>query len=79
MGQRLPRPNRSGGVTDHGAEVMRLRERAKKKERYDQLVYLLAADLLEAHDESGISLDDWPSARSLVELLIGDEIVESRV
>lgn len=79
MSHRLPEPNRSGGTTDHGAEVMRLRQRAKNKERYDHLVYLLAADLLEAHDESGISLDNWPAARNLVELLIGDEITESNV
>lgn len=79
MGKRLDKPNASGGVTDHGEEVMRLRQRAKSKERYDQIVYLLAADLLEAHDESGISLDSWKPARDLVELLIGDDIVESNI
>lgn len=79
MGERLERPNKSGGTTNHSPEIVRLRERAKRKERYDQLVYLLAADLLESHDESGISLDTWPAARNLVELLIGDEIVESGI
>lgn len=33
-------------------------------------------DLLQAHDETGISLDDWLSARLLVELLIGKPILE---
>ena len=75
----MPEPNKSGGNTDHAEEVARLRERAKRKERYDQLVYLLAADLLEAHDESAISLDNWKPARDLVELLIGDDIVESGI
>jgi hypothetical protein len=79
MARRLERPNKSGGNTDHSPEIMRLRERAKSKERYDQIVYLLAADLLEAHDESGIALDNWKNARDLVELLIGDEIIESGV
>lgn len=79
MSKRLPEPNRSGGNTDHSEEIARLRERATRKERYDQLVYLLAADLLEAHDESGISLDAWQPARDLVELLIGDDIIESDI
>lgn len=79
MGHKLDKPNASGGTTDHTSEIIRLRERAKHKERYDQIVYLLAADLLEAHDESGISLDTWKPARDLVELLIGDEIVESGI
>lgn len=79
MARRLDKPNATGGNTDHGEEVARLRERAKSKERYDQLVYLLAADLLESHDQSGIALDNWGPARDLVELLIGDEIIESGI
>lgn len=79
MGRRLDKPNASGGTTDHSEEIKRLRERAKTKEHYDQLIYNLAADLLVSHDESGISLDNWLYARRLVELLIGQEIVESGV
>lgn len=79
MGKKLDKPNASGGTTDHSEEVARLRERSKRKEYYDKLVYLTAADLLESHDESGISLDNWLPARALVELLIGERIVESGV
>lgn len=79
VGRRLDKPNATGGNTDHSAEVARLRERAQRKERYDRLVYELAADLLESHDQSGIALDNWPAARDLVELLIGDDIVESGI
>jgi hypothetical protein len=77
MARRLERPNATGGNTDHAEEIQALRDRSRTKERYDFLVYQLAADLLEAHDESGISLDAWTPARDLVELLIGAEIVES--
>lgn len=79
MGHRLSEPNRYGGTTDHSQEIINLRVRAKKKERYDALVYTVAADLLEAQDETGISLDNWKAARDLVELLIGGEIIESGV
>lgn len=79
MARRLERPNRHGGVTDHTEEIANLRRRAVRKERYDELVYLVAAELLEAHDESGITLDNWKAARDLVELLIGSEIIESGI
>jgi hypothetical protein len=79
MARRLESPNRSGGCTDHSPEITSLRQRARKKERYDALVYELCADLLVAHDESGISLDGWKTARDLVELLIGGDIIESGV
>lgn len=79
MSRRLEQPNASGGTTDHSQEIARLRSRAKTKEHYDKLVYELAADLLETHDASGISLDDWTVARALVELLIGDSIIESGI
>lgn len=79
MGRKLDKPNASGGNTDHSEAIARLRERAKKKERYDALVYELAADLLQSHDESGISLDAWTPARDLVEMLIGDSIIESGI
>lgn len=79
MSRRLDKPNASGGTTDHSQEIARLRVRSRVKEQYDRLVYQVAADLLEMHDSSGCSLDNWPAARALVELLIGDEIVESGV
>jgi hypothetical protein len=42
-------------------------------------VYLLAADLLESHDQSGIALDTGGLPVTWLELLIGDEIIESRI
>lgn len=79
MSHKLDKPNASGGNTSHSEEIARLRERAKTKERYDALVYELAADLLQSHDESGIALDSWTPARDLVEMLIGEPIIESGI
>lgn len=79
MGRRLDKPNASGGTTDHSELVARLRVRSRQKERYDQIVYELAADLLEMHDSSACSLDNWKPARDLVELLVGEEILESNI
>lgn len=39
----------------------------------------LAADLLEAHDETGISLDGWDNARQFVETMTPGPILESGV
>lgn len=41
--------------------------------------FALAADLLECHDQTGISLDNWPSARAFVERRIEGPIVENGV
>ena len=41
----------------------------------DALMRELAADLLEAHDDTGISLDDWLPARLFVELLLDKKIL----
>lgn len=43
------------------------------------LSYLLAADLLEAHDETGISLDDWAVARTFVETLLDRPVLSNGV
>ena len=45
--------------------------------RSGALAYELAADLLELHDDTGISLDNWESARMFVETRIGHEITEN--
>ena len=39
----------------------------------------LAADLLEAHDQTGISLDDWVWARRFVEEFIGINVLPNCV
>ena len=68
MGRRLDKPNRYGGTTDHSQEIAALRKVASLMLDDDLIIQLnLAADLLEAHDQTGISLDDWPWARRFVE------------
>jgi hypothetical protein len=47
-------------MTDHKYEIDVLRSRGG-------LHSTLAADLLELHDKTGISLDEWNSARTFVE------------
>lgn len=76
-------------TTDHAEEITRLREiadglsAAHKGERPDVallvLTYKVAADLLEAHDDTGISLDNWSTARGLVETLVGKIILDNGV
>lgn len=76
MSRRLDRPNASGGNTDHSEEIAELRRRASSSNDRDFVINLnLAADLLEAHDESGISLDDWPWARQFVERAIAAPVI----
>lgn len=63
--------------SDHSTEIVRLRKQAEEGTVMEALTCAVAADLLEAHDETGISLDNWLSARLLVELLIGEPILEN--
>jgi len=66
--------------TDHSADIAHLRDRsselaapwAESANRLD-----LAADLLEMHDATGISLDAWPTARRFVEVTLGHPITEN--
>lgn len=74
-------------MTDHRTEIEALRGLADNMavgsdpSHTDELLKVLtlrvAADLLEIHDATGISLDNWPAARQLVEVLIGHEIQEN--
>lgn len=63
--------------SDHSAEIAQLRDQVGDGTALEALTLAVAADLLQAHDETGISLDDWLSARLLVELLIGKPILEN--
>jgi len=63
--------------SDHSAEIAQLRDHVGEGTRFEALTWAVAADLLQAHDETGISLDDWLSARLLVELLIGQPILKN--
>jgi hypothetical protein len=49
------------------------------QQQFRSVVHHLAADLLELHDASAISLDNWEAARTFVERLIGAEIKENRI
>jgi hypothetical protein len=73
-------PEDSGRLTDHSEEIAALRSTAAgKREHYDRLVLLTAAELLTVHDDGAIVLDRWQDPRALVELLIGAPILESGV
>lgn len=75
--------------TDHSAHIARLRSvehsyaclgpTITDDERTIGLAHAVAADLLELHDATGISLDSWLFARNLVEHLVGAPIVENGV
>lgn len=61
--------------TDHGEKIRALITRAETLEAtsmptaYTQAVgYRMAAELLQLHDETGISLDRWPTALEFVSL-----------
>jgi len=69
-------------VTDHSDVVFQLRARARHGDTHpdltdDDVALLLAADLLETHDDTGISLDCWIAAREFVERLAGITITEN--
>ena len=74
-------------MSDHSNEIQALQmeaERIRARETYpsqrwcqaktdevaDQIS--LAAELLELHDATGISLDNWPTARRVVERAVSD-------
>jgi hypothetical protein len=62
-------------TTDHSQEVAWLRAMSGEGPRVRTLTYLVAADLLEAHDDTGLSLDEWRPARALIEALLDCEIL----
>jgi len=59
-------------MTDHSAEIALLRQSPVTAHR-------AAADLLECHDATGISLDEWGPVRQLVEEAIEGPILENHV
>jgi hypothetical protein len=53
--------------TDHSGEIAWLRFQAVTATgRRDELAYLVAAELLQSHDETGSSLDHWEPCRAFV-------------
>jgi hypothetical protein len=63
---------------DHSGEIAWLRLQAVTATvGRDELAYLVAAELLQSHDETGSSLDHWEPCRAFVELLLGHKILEN--
>lgn len=79
MPRRLDQPNRYGGTTDHSDVIEVLRLLGDIAHGMEGIELRLAADLLEAHDQTGISLDDWPNARRFVEVLSGVDVIPNGV
>ena len=66
--------------TDHSGEIAWLRLQAVTAGVLrDELAFLVAAELLQSHDETGCSLDHWEPCRSFVELMLGRNILENGV
>lgn len=75
MGTKLAGRNDSGGTTDHSTDIELLRNAAAQWKTGEQdsmafAMYSCAADLLEDHDRSGISLNYWDGPRALVEVAL---------
>ena len=68
-----------GTKTDHSKDIEALREEAKTVEPEIKEIYLTASDLLEMHDRQSLSLDNWQSARSMVENFISHPIDQNHV
>lgn len=67
-------------MTDHADDVARLRAACPPDTgplTDMEVAALLAADLLELHDQTGISLDCWIAAREFVERHIGRTLQEN--
>lgn len=80
MARYLHVPAGTGGTTDHSEEIGALRTMARlTTHEHFKRSYQLAADLLEAHDDTGISLDDWPAAKLFVESLTGEPVLPNLI
>jgi hypothetical protein len=81
-------------TTDHTVEIQTLRDRAREmrengvetpsaytviRASHLAVIYGLLADLLQSHDDTGISLDDWSNARMAVETALGAPILPNGV
>ena len=79
MARRLPFGPENCRTTDHAVEIAWLRLPRDGASFMEALMHELAADLLEAHDDTGISLDDWLPARLFVELLLDRKILKNGI
>lgn len=82
MATRLPGgPEYGFRTTDHSSEIRELRQLATLGflSPLESAGLLAAADLLQAHDETGISLDDWYGPGRLVTLALGRPFLATEV
>lgn len=63
--------------TDHSSQVTELRRQSYNAVPPQKYIVGTAADLLEMHDATGISLDNWPNAREMVEYFLSAEITKN--
>lgn len=81
----IPSTEEPSMTTDHSKDIADLRRRAAafRGPRNVQTTHSndleCAAALLECHDETGISLDEWDGPRQFVEQYIGHPIQENGV
>lgn len=81
-------------TTDHSTEIQTLRDRARRlredgveapssytvvRTTHLGVIYGLLADLLQMHDDTGISLDEWTNARVAVETALDAPILKNGV
>lgn len=67
-------------TTDHREEIIHLRAVARtSSDKLIEVIFETAAELLQSHDETGISLDEWEAPRTMVELLLGEPILRNNV
>jgi ATP/maltotriose-dependent transcriptional regulator MalT len=68
-------------TTDHSVEIAETLSNANRigADPLDALCSRLAAELLQSHDETGLSLDDWPTARRFVEHFTGVPVLPNLV
>lgn len=76
-------------MTNHSEQITDLRNTAMSLERGDHkdspdikkriIMFNAAAALLEVHDDTGISLDNWKGPREFVEMMLGEPIQENHV
>lgn len=60
----------------HTQDIVTLRNKAKNDPE-NKIALECAADLLETHDATGISLDNWDAPRKFVEQYLGKSIYEN--
>lgn len=76
MAELLSKPSPSGGTTSHADEIQELRDAAKVQADHGlvatSVIYNAAADLLETHDSTGISLENFGAVGDLVNFALRD-------